>query len=1175
MVDPQEAEIDWANLWKEAEGPPVQHEDLALLGEIFHELDFNDDGLLCPSQLVGFVTIFFNITRAGFADDCDLDECMAEVFGEDGDGVSAADWVDFHAAVAAACSGALWRRALKECATVSRITHHAAIPEEQDSLTICMGSSGAICTKWFSNAELGPDEREACQTLKDVAGWRCLSCEAEALACNTPMQPHRLKQTRSLSCTSEVLTSTAPASFGLARGITASVGTDFTLERVERRSLTCGAGYAKSSAKAAAKPPKIGRQPSLTEANRGHASFGEMLSHRAMRPIRTKLLVGNVVLIEAVGRGTAKASHLGTSGRVVEIFQNPEVRAKEDWCKVQVTDAESVMVPSSSVVCLEVPLRPGDLIMTFRAKVDKMGRLSAQPTHSTHTATILEIDKRKPHRVKVSFDPDDPDDTATVLLSWVLRAEMSAWTQVMRSAPHSTLLFLLADLHLSPSSKQDREELQVQITSAFEPHGRFRYIGSPIAEESPDSPYASENPTSSQKLSKQHMAVGECGKVKSFDLELFQVEVQPDRKKHLRFRVPLQFVEPDRKALKNVGSDGPLGPARMHEFDQDPDLLALVKKGDYSRVKSRLFTIPQEKVGSILLDDNVDVDGNTVFHAAAFTGKAEMWRLLWDKLEEATQVDTSLGDEFARALEARNDWDWTPSWFAIEGEHLELCSQILDSALGVSRKVVQLIVDQEVSVPPGDKSKPSRREFAGGPGLVAAGKKFKVTLYRPAASAGLRWGHPDPQSPARARMVCGDLSFVCTKTFGEAAANCVQPGDLLQAIGEKPASEFASFRTLWRYLDRAPRPVTLKFIKGTAITMRPLHKACEQGNADMIHLLLKNGANASWIDQCGRSAMDRVVRKKNRQDSTERAPFQRCVDLLAEYGSAEKERIKYYDCMKKPFETPAHWSQSPQMSVEGRFWLCVDDVSDDTGLMEQLQQMIDFSTGGASSKKKASRDRADGPAPRGLKIAKVQRVENLAGLREYLQHRDIMRRREQSSSYPMPSMTDLKVRLNYSKLIGKEGAASPLDANLNEVWLLHGTNPEGAFKIAGEDWDLQMAGSGAGSAFGAGIYFAEDAIKSDEYTQEAPAGHELAGYRPLLLCRVLLGRCLVAEEGEYDRRNVQEYVDEVMRGESDSILADNLARVGTFREWVVFDQNQATVEYIIWYQRVSHSLMGR
>ena len=80
--------------------------------------------------------------------------------------------------------------------------------------------------------------------------------------------------------------------------------------------------------------------------------------------------------------------------------------------------------------------------------------------------------------------------------------------------------------------------------------------------------------------------------------------------------------------------------------------------------------------------------------------------------------------------------------------------------------------------------------------------------------------------------------------------------------------------------------------------MRPLHKACEQGNADLIHLLLKNGANAAWVDQCGRSAMDRVVRKKNREDVAARAPFLRCVELLAEYGSAEAERIKYYDCMK-------------------------------------------------------------------------------------------------------------------------------------------------------------------------------------------------------------------------------------------------------------------------------------
>lgn len=176
--------------------------------------------------------------------------------------------------------------------------------------------------------------------------------------------------------------------------------------------------------------------------------------------------------------------------------------------------------------------------------------------------------------------------------------------------------------------------------------------------------------------------------------------------------------------------------------------------------------------------------------------------------------------------------------------------------------------------------------------------------------------------------------------------------------------------------------------------------------------------------------------------------------------------------------------------------------------------------------------------------------------------KDIMKNR---SGCRYEQLEDLKARVNYADLVGDKNAKSPLDASLNEVWLLHGTRPDNALAIAAEDWDLQLAGTGAGDAFGKGIYFAEDAIKSDEYTEEAPSGHEFAGLRPLLLCRVILGRCLVTEDSAHD---VKQDMQLIYQSKFDSLLADRKAAVGTYREFVIYDQNQANVEFILWYKRV-------
>mmetsp|Transcript_79439 Transcript_79439/g.145348 ORF Transcript_79439/g.145348 Transcript_79439/m.145348 type:complete len:90 (+) Transcript_79439:1-270(+) len=87
-------------------------------------------------------------------------------------------------------------------------------------------------------------------------------------------------------------------------------------------------------------------------------------------------------------------------------------------------------------------------------------------------------------------------------------------------------------------------------------------------------------------------------------------------------------------------------------------------------------------------------------------------------------------------------------------------------------------------------------------------------------------------------------------------------------------------------------------------------------------------------------------------------------------------------------------------------------------------------------------------------------------------------------------------------------------------------------------------------------------MKSDEYAKEAGPEHVFAGLCPVLLCRVLLGRVTTSVDADLTSE-----VKEVMSGRFDSLCADRRAAVGTFREFVVFDEDQANADYILWYRR--------
>jgi len=135
-----------------------------------------------------------------------------------------------------------------------------------------------------------------------------------------------------------------------------------------------------------------------------------------------------------------------------------------------------------------------------------------------------------------------------------------------------------------------------------------------------------------------------------------------------------------------------------------------------------------------------------------------------------------------------------------------------------------------------------------------------------------------------------------------------------------------------------------------------------------------------------------------------------------------------------------------------------------------------------------------------------------------------------------------------------------IGGGMNEVYLFHGTTLVSAMSIASTGFRINLAGSSVGTAFGKGAYFAERSVKSDEYARpEVTASGERCA---MLLCRVCLGEVFRLED--FDPAGERHVLGSPVY---DSLLGDREAKVKTFREFIVYDEDQVYPEYVILYRR--------
>lgn len=106
---------------------------------------------------------------------------------------------------------------------------------------------------------------------------------------------------------------------------------------------------------------------------------------------------------------------------------------------------------------------------------------------------------------------------------------------------------------------------------------------------------------------------------------------------------------------------------------------------------------------------------------------------------------------------------------------------------------------------------------------------------------------------------------------------------------------------------------------------------------------------------------------------------------------------------------------------------------------------------------------------------------------------------------------------------------------------------------------LSAAGKSTGTMFGYGIYLAEAVSKSDEYSRDDNGG-TFPGLMAILMCRSLVGApYLVTDPGDY--------IEKAKSARSDCVLGDRESKVGTYREFIFFDERQVLPEYVAIYKR--------
>ena len=265
---------------------------------------------------------------------------------------------------------------------------------------------------------------------------------------------------------------------------------------------------------------------------------------------------------------------------------------------------------------------------------------------------------------------------------------------------------------------------------------------------------------------------------------------------------------------------------------------------------------------------------------------------------------------------------------------------------------------------------------------------------------------------------------------------------------------------------------------------------------------------------------------------------------------------------------PSGWEVTELVGDDASMKMFKKADLDDPRLKEKFQQLFD-KTMKASIVTRDRAARGAGEMPRGYRVEKIVSVMNAESWKSYQERQDFIAK--DCLRYPGCAPMGEKEWADWSGKVHTaahgndimEGAHLPsLNAGANEFLMFHGTKPEAADLIAMNHFDMAFACKTG--LFGAGLYFAENSSKSDEYVK---GDHK--GWYPMILCRVTLGRiyyCANADPTTDPGRDKLE--DACTSGAYHCVLGDRVKARGTYREYVIYDHYQVYPQFIVWYTRI-------
>lgn len=330
------------------------------------------------------------------------------------------------------------------------------------------------------------------------------------------------------------------------------------------------------------------------------------------------------------------------------------------------------------------------------------------------------------------------------------------------------------------------------------------------------------------------------------------------------------------------------------------------------------------------------------------------------------------------------------------------------------------------------------------------------------------------------------------------------------------------------YARMEPQQVaTVQYLLGEGAEMRigkydAFHMAVSRGSVPMILLLRATGAEITpEVDEAAKKWGGAVSR--------------------AVLGTGEEK-------IAVPYCAPDYWSNQNESVMEH---------VEETAVLPLFQAALT-----STFKAVRTRDRK-GATPQSLRLKKAFRIEN-SQLWQRFQNASaaLERRRGADPGCTQVQMLDGNPETGHVKTSEPLGNLTErLRKPLVEHYLFHGTSPQNAKAIAANGFRRIMAGSNAGTAFGRGCYFAEASSKSDEYAQCDEQGQFV-----VLLCRVVCGEMFRLASRD---PSVALTLADALHGDSyDSVLADRETAVGTYREFVIFDDECVYPEYMLLHDRV-------